>query len=249
LDLNDLECVAAGKSRSMGMQPESLKNTGLTFQSFATCGASALTTWQALTSSRAASRARTLATLESRQGLTEPDQDYGLNTSESFASYDPDTCLWRTSQLSLFGGWEPFSETWPRSGMTVSGSAYRQLPLARRIAVTASSLWPTPRSSPNENRQTRPTPSQLTGKHGMNLATAVNLWPTPSASDGNEGKGIRRGVTRTGKLPSGQKAQIDLSQAVKIEARDSGQVATGQLNPTWVEWLMGFPLGWTDLEG
>jgi len=22
----------------------------------------------------------------------------------------------------------------------------------------------------------------------------------------------------------------------------------GMLNPTWVEWLMGFPIGWTDLE-
>jgi site-specific DNA-cytosine methylase len=22
----------------------------------------------------------------------------------------------------------------------------------------------------------------------------------------------------------------------------------GSLNPTWVEWLMGYPLGWTDLE-
>jgi hypothetical protein len=21
----------------------------------------------------------------------------------------------------------------------------------------------------------------------------------------------------------------------------------GSLNPTWVEWLMGFPIGWTDL--
>lgn len=25
-------------------------------------------------------------------------------------------------------------------------------------------------------------------------------------------------------------------------------VAGGSLNPTWVEWLMGFPLGWTDLD-
>jgi hypothetical protein len=23
----------------------------------------------------------------------------------------------------------------------------------------------------------------------------------------------------------------------------------GKLNPMWVEWLMGFPTGWTDLEG
>lgn len=22
----------------------------------------------------------------------------------------------------------------------------------------------------------------------------------------------------------------------------------GKLNPMWVEWLMGFPIGWTDLE-
>jgi hypothetical protein len=22
----------------------------------------------------------------------------------------------------------------------------------------------------------------------------------------------------------------------------------GQLNPTWVEWLMGWPIGWTDLK-
>jgi hypothetical protein len=25
-------------------------------------------------------------------------------------------------------------------------------------------------------------------------------------------------------------------------------VAGGSLNPTWVEWLMGFPLGWTALD-
>jgi hypothetical protein len=24
--------------------------------------------------------------------------------------------------------------------------------------------------------------------------------------------------------------------------------STGQLNPQWVEWLMGFQTGWTDLE-
>lgn len=43
------------------------------------------------------------------------------------------------------------------------------------------------------------------------------------------------------------------------EMEDAGVITTeerrsmaagngGQLNPTWVEWLMGFPIGWTDLE-
>jgi hypothetical protein len=26
------------------------------------------------------------------------------------------------------------------------------------------------------------------------------------------------------------------------------QELNGALNPTWVEWLMGWPLGWTDLQ-
>jgi DNA (cytosine-5)-methyltransferase 1 len=34
--------------------------------------------------------------------------------------------------------------------------------------------------------------------------------------------------------------QIMLSQSV--------HPTSGQLNPTWVEWLMGWPLGWTDLK-
>jgi hypothetical protein len=35
--------------------------------------------------------------------------------------------------------------------------------------------------------------------------------------------------------------QNDLQMATYL---DTG---SGALNPTWVEWLMGFPLGWTDL--
>ena len=31
-----------------------------------------------------------------------------------------------------------------------------------------------------------------------------------------------------------------------VVAQRDPTVAGGQLNPTWVEWLMGFPLGWTD---
>jgi len=32
-----------------------------------------------------------------------------------------------------------------------------------------------------------------------------------------------------------------------LKKRDPSVVG-GQLNPMWVEWLMGFPTGWTDLK-
>ena len=31
-------------------------------------------------------------------------------------------------------------------------------------------------------------------------------------------------------------------------ATAAARLTPGQLNPTWVEWLMGFPGGWTALE-
>jgi hypothetical protein len=32
------------------------------------------------------------------------------------------------------------------------------------------------------------------------------------------------------------------------QSPDLNKVIGGSLNPTWVEWLMGWPLGWTDLK-
>ena len=54
------------------------------------------------------------------------------------------------------------------------------------------------------------------------------IFPTPSANDSRGG---------------GRKApgQMNLHHLIKNQTG-------GTLNPTWVEWLMGFPLGWTDLE-
>ena len=40
----------------------------------------------------------------------------------------------------------------------------------------------------------------------------------------------------------------DRTSRLKGDSRLFENGATGQLNPTWVEWLMGYPEGWTDLE-
>jgi hypothetical protein len=94
----------------------------------------------------------------------------------------------------------------------------------------------------------------------------MKAWPTPDAHMGSGGRTSKS--PPTGKRASGTKQQITLNDAVKWAtptARDwrSGKAsqathdknsrplseqAGGSLNPTWVEWLMGWPLGWTDLK-
>ncbi|WP_253944145.1 hypothetical protein [Pseudogemmobacter hezensis] len=54
-------------------------------------------------------------------------------------------------------------------------------------------MWPTPRASANQNRQTKLTPSQAAGQHGMNLATTAAMWPTPQTDSFRSRGGERRG--------------------------------------------------------
>jgi DNA (cytosine-5)-methyltransferase 1 len=67
------------------------------------------------------------------------------------------------------------------------------------------------------------------------LADAVAMWGTPRASDGMKNK------LRTISSDHDCRARLE-DQVAQMEG------AGGHLNPTWVEWLMGWPLGWTDLK-
>ena len=155
----------------------------------------------------------------------------GLSLQGSYASYDPDTRLWRTYQGSLFGGLEMFSGTWPNSGTMRNGAVYQRPQWVPPISESESSLWPTPTATSNGPGKD---PNNPRGIHqGNALATAV-MWPTPRASSHQNPVEHGRGGR-------------DL--VAEVYVRETGKVpTTGQLNPTWVEWLMGFPLGWTDLE-
>jgi DNA (cytosine-5)-methyltransferase 1 len=72
---------------------------------------------------------------------------------------------------------------------------------------------------------------------GLNLRTAVSKWPTPTARDYKD-----VGPNTNYKRLAEKKI---LAGAVVMREQFP---TTGSLNPTWVEWLMGFPSGWTDLE-
>ena len=136
---------------------------------------------------------------------------------------------------------------------------------SQRTLARAVRTWPTPKSSPSGPDYAR---TNRPESGGDDLATAVARWPTPMASD-SQGSGSRNtpgskahpGVSLTdavrgdggiGRTPT--PSANDWKGSSKSGQR-RGQLTDpamgvippgGQLNPTWVEWLMGFPLGWTD---
>ncbi len=138
---------------------------------------------------------------------------------------------------------------------------FQLAPSMPNTGEAASGLWPT--------SQARDHKSGKGGPHGWGNSRPLNevvlqspgpgLWNTPKAADvASQGKhrgGGRRGKTKT-----------DLANQAKLWptphttcAKGTGEHGTGtenlqtavngQLNPVFVEWLMGFPEGWTDLKG
>ena len=112
------------------------------------------------------------------------------------------------------------------------------------------------------------TASQTGGNHSLRSeerrkgrvpspAEFVMLWPAPTARDYKDGTAQAcRNVPVNGLLGRA----VHLWPTLKSQdCRGNGQrhgdgdpsldvAVGGKLNPTWVEWLMGFPVGWTDLD-
>lgn len=177
---------------------------------------------------------------------------------------------WVTNQRDFLSetGLEPFSETWPRAGMTRNGIAYQLAPSAPLTDAIGSGSWPTPTRNDGLNAgyqkgqgdrvfltlpgavgsapippgklvsgagsQMWPTPGAAEGfnrrralpakKRNDGLETAARMWPTPTTQD----------ASNNGGSSQYERNSLPLNAAVG-----------GALNPTWVEWLMGYPLGWT----
>jgi DNA (cytosine-5)-methyltransferase 1 len=130
-------------------------------------------------------------------------------------------------------------------------------------AVRDRETWPTPVASDAWTGDLKSTQQTEGSRHSLNLSTAVQKWPTPTASDwkGRGPNSKQQGLSEVVKYPtmsasgmgntgSQQMLQKHVDSGSLTEEEKRGMTAGngGRLNPTWVEWLMGFPTGWTDLE-
>ena len=101
----------------------------------------------------------------------------------------------------------------------------------------AQKLWPTPTGQ--DNPQVRGEGKTVGTKRGTTLGGAVRLWPTPMAHEARLGYQDR---TR------GKKGIQESLTTVVINKAGGRKATDGQMNPTFPEYLMGYPIGWTDLN-
>lgn len=136
------------------------------------------------------------------------------------------------------------------------GPRHKPTSLTVMVKGIERGIWPTPTVHGNYNRK------GASATSGDGLATAVAMWPTPTKSDGSGGPGVsgragglnlRTAVaqwptptvndSKNSTLPP---SQIEHNNIPGALLRD-GEPPGGQLNPAWVERMMGWPDGWTDL--
>jgi len=217
-------------------------------------------------------RVKTLAQQEQEVELKVNDLDCGEKWHGSFTKLDQDTLLWKTHQCSLLEDLELFSQTWPESGTMLNGECWERQTLeldtketefgslpngvdffhtpnttgldggsnSRKALKKRMEQWPTPDANCGK-RGTQPewTPKRKSGhpaQYTINQAVR-DRFPTPQASD-NRDRGNMSSPSVKRRLQIGK--QVSLGQSVSE--------TSGKLNPMWVEWLMGWPMQWTDLK-
>ena len=193
--------------------------------------------------------AKTSVPQEKAQELTENEAECGEKWHGLLARFDPDTHLWRTAQCSLLEDLNESLQTLPQWGMTVGGGLYLLPTLVQTTNEKESGLWLTPSTVdiPTRSAESMNKRLEYRKKIGRNGVGAGCLSEQVEWS--GKGQPIGYITKETWPTPTAHLAKETNapSEANRNEPSMASRVG-GKLNPTWVEWLMGWPLGWTDLK-
>jgi hypothetical protein len=136
-------------------------------------------------------------------------------------------------------GWPtPTANDWKGSGPTLERKDGQMR--GDRLDYAAEQLWSTPRSSDGEKGG----PNQSFGAGGTPLPAQASQWPTPRVTtNGGSGNGARADQSRLEDTASA----FSLPDRPISTSGDASSHIRRTLNPLFVEWLMGWPPGWTSL--
>jgi hypothetical protein len=161
----------------------------------------------------------------------------GLKCAELLRTPGPLGCLVKTCLESSAWNSTACFLTWKTSATPRGRLLFQLAPSTPNTDEIECGLWPTPRAA---NPGSRPN-----GKGGKVLEEEVQisaglrtrgskLLPTPRAADGTKGIRTAEGTAK--------------ERLRRKNGQDLPTTIGGRLNPAFVEWLMGYPIGWTDLK-
>jgi len=181
--------------------------------------------WPQSTSSLVASPAKTSVLQDLVEAWLESEAAYSLKSSDLQKKLERRLCFSKTSQQLELEDFEKLSEHLPKWGMTVAGRVSLPQALEPLTSESDGFCWQTPTVQDANGRTYH---NQRDGSVRLSLLGQI-MYPTPTATDyGSNNHGVKEG-----------KAKSKSSLCEKVG---------GQLNPMWVEWLMGYPIGWTELD-
>jgi len=169
-----------------------------------------------------------------------------------FRKLVPGSASLRTSPASLqLIEDEPSSESsvgWPKSGLMSGGSIYQLPPLVRITGGRGCGLWPTPKGS-----RAGPDYAAVESR-GKSPIAGASLQTVVMALELGRWQQLPNGLVH---VPAAAKTGAIGTHATEVIAdvptRGTRITTTqssvgGIVNPAFVEWLMGFPMGWTELD-
>ena len=167
--------------------------------------------------------AKTCPALENKKEFTQIAQDYLARLQGSQMKLNLGMYSLKMSQQLEQTDLNKWSGHLPAWGMYANGRLSQPENLEPRTLEKGGFCLPTPTVFGNYNKK------GASKNSGNGLATFVKMFPTPTARD------------------SRKMCQGDLRR----KSPSLGTIAVGTggtLSPMWVEWLMGFPLMWTELN-
>ena len=156
------------------------------------------------------------------RGSTAASLGCGVSLPESSAKLHPSGCWLKTPLTFAPKVLDESSKIWPIAGMMLAGECY---PLKTVEPITSESvcgLLPTPTTMGNQLAS-----SMMKHRGCRELVRFLEKLPTPTAHNAKEGGYPAEGTRNTPTL---------------------GWVVGGKIPPTLTEWMMGWPIGWTDLK-
>ena len=155
--------------------------------------------------------------------------------------------------------------TWKMKATRQNNLLFQLAVSGRGTGGTEFGLLPTSQARDYKGADINPDSKRFSKKTELN--SYVTMFPTPTSVDyKSRGQGSKQiGLDNYMKLyptvrsneykgsggygSKAQKKMLDKDYLCAVVTEIEQTPTGGTLNPQWVEWLMGYPIGWTDLKG